>query len=211
MYCQKCGKEIPNDSNLCPYCGASLKNQTENKPPKKKKGCLFGCLGFIIIIILFGVIASCSNNSSNNTSTTSQVQEQKYNLKMNDSFKSNAFELTVTGKDTTKRVTDQSGYLYTDADGVFVIVHLHYKNIANEPKMLDSSAFTLVSDGKEYKPTIVPVRANSNIFLDQINPGIEKDGEIYFDVPSDVANSNLTLRLDHSFISDNFSGIVELY
>lgn len=37
MYCQKCGKEIPNDSNLCPYCGASLKNQTENKPPKKKK------------------------------------------------------------------------------------------------------------------------------------------------------------------------------
>ena len=67
MYCQKCGKEIPNDSNLCPYCGTSLKNQTENKPPKKKKGCLFGCLGFIIIIILFGVIASCSNNSSNNT------------------------------------------------------------------------------------------------------------------------------------------------
>lgn len=37
MYCQKCGKEIPNDSNLCPYCGTSLKNQTENKPPKKKK------------------------------------------------------------------------------------------------------------------------------------------------------------------------------
>ena len=75
MYCQKCGKEIPNDSNLCPYCGVSLKNQTENKPPKKKKGCLFGCLGFIIIIILFGVIASCSNNSSNNTSnnTTSST------------------------------------------------------------------------------------------------------------------------------------------
>ena len=60
MYCQKCGKEIPNDSNLCPYCGASLKNQTENKPPKKKKGCLFGCLGFIIMMLVALIIVKIS-------------------------------------------------------------------------------------------------------------------------------------------------------
>lgn len=24
MYCRKCGKEIPDDSNVCPYCGVEV-------------------------------------------------------------------------------------------------------------------------------------------------------------------------------------------
>lgn len=29
-YCTNCGKQIPCDANLCPYCGTSVSNQTIN-------------------------------------------------------------------------------------------------------------------------------------------------------------------------------------
>ena len=31
MLCPKCGKEIPDKSNFCPYCGASISHYKENK------------------------------------------------------------------------------------------------------------------------------------------------------------------------------------
>ena len=40
MFCQKCGKEIPNDSKVCPYCGVRLADSIQPKPnakPEKKK------------------------------------------------------------------------------------------------------------------------------------------------------------------------------
>lgn len=41
MFCQKCGKEIPDDAAICPYCGApTQESPADNKkksPDKKKK------------------------------------------------------------------------------------------------------------------------------------------------------------------------------
>lgn len=34
MYCKNCGKEIPDESNFCLYCGAPLKKQEEKKGGK---------------------------------------------------------------------------------------------------------------------------------------------------------------------------------
>ncbi len=217
MYCEKCGKQIPDDARLCSYCGVNIGEPviTAPVPAKKKKGCLMGCLGFFIIVILFGVVSNLLGlNHGANTDgaqTVTQKQVEKRAFKIGETFKSNAFELTITGKDITKRVNDKSGYLYSDANGVFVVVHVHYKNIANSAKSLDSSAFQLVVDGKQYSPTILTIRLNENIFHNQINPGIEKDGDVYFDVPENVANSNLALKLSSSFMSDNFNGEVQLY
>ena len=69
----------------------------------------------------------------------------------------------------------------------------------------------MVANGKTYTPTILTIRLQDNIFHNQINPGIEKDGDVYFDIPEDVANSNLVLKLSSTFVSDNFNGEVELY
>jgi hypothetical protein len=37
MFCKKCGKEIPDDSNFCQYCGVSLSNNKANDIIKKGK------------------------------------------------------------------------------------------------------------------------------------------------------------------------------
>ena len=39
MFCRKCGKELPDDSKFCPYCGMSvnLENEEINYTPSYKK------------------------------------------------------------------------------------------------------------------------------------------------------------------------------
>jgi predicted nucleic acid-binding Zn ribbon protein len=37
MKCQYCGREIPDDSQLCPYCGQSVQSVSSAKPQEKKK------------------------------------------------------------------------------------------------------------------------------------------------------------------------------
>lgn len=37
MYCSECGKEIPEESEFCPYCGTNLKNETEQVIEEKEK------------------------------------------------------------------------------------------------------------------------------------------------------------------------------
>lgn len=64
MFCQKCGKEIENDTKFCPYCGnqiaitpqpQQIKNDdpVEQKPDKKKKKVrwLIGAIAAVMIII----------------------------------------------------------------------------------------------------------------------------------------------------------------
>lgn len=215
---------MPDDGILCPYCGVKVDespvilesgdtNIKQSQSISKKKGCAIGCLGFFLLVILFGIIGNLlkEDNNGSEQQVISQEKVEKHALKIGDTFKSKAFELTITGKDNVKKVSDRSGYLYSEADGIFVVVHVHYKNISDSAKRLDNGAFQLVSDGKTYSPVTLTVRLESNIFMDTINPGIEKDGEVYFDVPESVAKSNLKLQLSSTFISDNFNGEVELY
>ena len=215
MNCKNCNREIPDDANLCSYCGISTNGQILANQKKKKSGCLFIFLGIIGFFVVLAIIGSQlgENTPSNKTSKDQQNTEEaeKSPIKMGEAFKSKAFEITITGKEAVKKVNDKSGFIYSEADGIFVAVHVHYKNIADSAKRLDSSAFKLTADGKEYTPTILAVNYNENIFHDQVNPGIEKDGIIYFDVPESVVESNLTLKLSSSFLSDNFNGEVELY
>lgn len=36
MYCSNCGKSIPEDANMCPYCGNQIKGEAHNDKPKEK-------------------------------------------------------------------------------------------------------------------------------------------------------------------------------
>ena len=215
MYCTKCGKQIPDDANVCQYCGVSTKVETiSTQKPKKKHGCLFWIICcFVAILVIGGCTAIVGHNHKDSASSgsSSSVQQKQRAYKMGETFKSDAFEVTITGKDTKKKITDQSGYISSTANGVFLVVHVHYKNIAKSAKSLDRNAFTLAADGNQYSPTVLTVRMNENIFYSTINPGIEKDGEVYFDIPEEVAKSNLTLKMSSSFMSDNFSGEVDLF
>ncbi len=64
MLCPKCGKEIANNSNVCPSCGVNTINQPPpqisatagNKPKKKYTGLI---IGIIIAVVVFMLLGCC--------------------------------------------------------------------------------------------------------------------------------------------------------
>lgn len=78
MYCQKCGKQIENDSNFCKHCGTKIEK-------KKKNYMAFIILGIIMVIITFiGAItlgkklAYYINNSNDHKIETDKYYDNFY-------------------------------------------------------------------------------------------------------------------------------------
>lgn len=68
MYCRRCGREIPDDANLCPYCGEVIKGaeppKPETPPPTpqpytaaKKRGSRTS--SFVLIAVIGVAIIAC--------------------------------------------------------------------------------------------------------------------------------------------------------
>lgn len=75
MFCKNCGKSIPDDAVLCPYCGTSLvanpppqSNVSQDRKKKKKTGCLISIVSVIALITIILVIAI--SGSDDGTTTT---------------------------------------------------------------------------------------------------------------------------------------------
>lgn len=67
MFCQKCGKENPDDTKFCGGCGAAIGENSNSQPaplqqpaakPKKKNGCLVAILAVVGVIVLFAIIGN---------------------------------------------------------------------------------------------------------------------------------------------------------
>lgn len=172
--------------------------------PRKK-----ALLLFLAVSVVCGLLGGkpAGKNPQGGTGTK---QEKVY--KIGDTMKDKNFEITVLDKQTAKDVYDESGYLKTTANGKYIVLHVKFKNIAKEAKRLNNGAFKIKRGDTTYSPVTLAVRTDKNIFLTALNPGVEKVGELYFDVPDSVADSNgLVLTMSgFSFGSDNGDGKILL-
>lgn len=164
---------------------------------------------FLSVSVVCGLLGGkpAGKNPQGGTGTK---QEKVY--KIGDTMKDKNFEITVLDKQTAKDVYDDSGYLKTTANGKYIVLHVKFKNIAKEAKRLNNGAFKIKQGDTTYSPVTLAVRTDKNIFLTALNPGVEKVGELYFDVPDSVADSNdLVLTMSgFSFGSDNGDGKILL-
>ena len=171
---------------------------------------------FAVTLLSFIVVGALLPKNENTNGTQSKspgvnTQKEKKVSKIGDTIHSKNFDITILNKDVSDTVTDKSGYFQSTANGTFIILTVQYKNTANRAMRLDNSAFKLELEDKTYSPVTIIMTSKDNIFLDTINPGIEKTGKLYFDVPKDIANSNdFVLKLSGNLISDNSSGEIML-
>jgi uncharacterized membrane protein YvbJ len=98
MFCPNCGRQIPDGSKFCPYCGAILTNK-ENNPIKKqqKRSNRFGLVFSIVIIliVIFVLSAVFLYNHSNNASAV----VNKFESALSDSnYKLLSSLITVNGR-----------------------------------------------------------------------------------------------------------------
>lgn len=165
---------------------------------------------FMIPIVLLGLafIASVSggsdssNSSKSNDSTDGLVAEdagdasQDRTPGMNQPVRDGKFEFTVTGIQCGQ-TTVGGQYLNKTAQGQFCLLNVHVKNIGNEAQTMFGDNQTLIdSQRRKYSADTEAAIYDSETksIFEEINPGNELDGRIYFDVPKGVVPTKVELH-----------------
>ncbi|MDD6526976.1 MAG: zinc ribbon domain-containing protein [Oscillospiraceae bacterium] len=148
MLCKKCGKQIPNDSKLCPYCGAPAivttnyssipnnnfqaqtiappiqqpqQNFSNNGNPGKKKASKKKKIIIAVCVFLFvGICVSLGSNDDNST-------ENAVATTVNSVNEDDVTKKTTTKASTTEEPTTSTDEYKSSCDSVA------YKDIARNP------------------------------------------------------------------------------
>ena len=171
----------------------------------------------VVVIILLAVLVSLfgggGGESDKETSTDSEAKEEekKESAKKKDDKKKKeqAAAVTigqpVTAGDIEWTVTDarQAGQLSQESfgqfgdtkTGNFIVVDVLFTNNGSEPSTLSPQSLNLLdSSNRESRPdtdTIGYVPNERNIFLEQVNPGVTREGTVIFTVAPDASGFRL--------------------
>ena len=171
-----------------------------------KKILKWGGIIFVILIVI-GVVAGAgkSNNSSSstnnaaNTASGNNQAETKTVAKLNEPVTDSDLVFTATAVDTATTLGNQ--YTKKDAQGMFQIITLKIENKGKETKTVDSSMISLTdSQGRKFDRSIEGQTAKGlsqgkvDLFLQQVQPGLNVTGDIVFDVPKDATGLKLLVK-----------------
>lgn len=154
MYCQKCGKEIPDGSTFCPECGAtqgvqptpgagatpvqsSMTSVNASAQKPKKKTALWIVLGILAVIIIAAAIGGGKNDSgSTGTGTGTSAQTETSDAATSETPQ-NSWDgkFNVTDLAST---TDQFGYMHITGT-VTNLKNKEYSYIQVEINLYDDS------------------------------------------------------------------------
>lgn len=142
-----------------------------------------------------------------------QKQEQKATVAIGQPVTAGDIEWTVTDARTANQLRQESfGQFGQTKQGDFVIVDVRFKNNGNEPTTLSTQSLSLLdSNNRESRPdtdTFGYIENERNIFLEQVNPGVTKEGTVIFTVSPDA--SGFTLEVGDANLFSNERGYVDL-
>ncbi|MCK2000498.1 DUF4352 domain-containing protein [[Brevibacterium] frigoritolerans] len=85
-----------------------------------------------------------------------------------------------------------------ETEGKFVMIDYSVKNFDNKARMVDKNLFTLKDKkGNQYDPfshdDLYAILGDSNLFYEEVNPGLSRKGKIVFEIPSEVTEYSLEL------------------
>ena len=171
-----------------------------------KKILKWGGIIFVILIVI-GVVAgagksnnpSSSTNNAANTASGNNQAETKTVAKLNEPVTDSDLVFTATAVDTSTTLGNQ--YTKKDAQGMFQIITLKIENKGKETKTVDSSMIALTdSQGRKFDRSIEGQTAKGfsqgkvDLFLQQVQPGLNVTGDIVFDVPKDATGLKLLVK-----------------
>lgn len=175
---------------------------------------LIGCGGLVILVVLIiGVVVAVGIGGGGETAGSGSGEEAanqpgatKANaVAIGEPVKAGKVEWTVVTAREAKSLKSAFGGGKTD--GNFVIVDFNFTNGNKEAVTLDSESFRLIdSEGREFEvdtDTFEYVEPDKDIFLDQVNPGVSKEGEVIFTVAPDASDFTLQAGDTDMFADEN--------
>jgi hypothetical protein len=92
----------------------------------------------------------------------------------------------------------------------FLIVNVSVMNNDSEGRVMDTSMFTLVDEGgRTYDASseaFMYLESSQSFFLENVNPGLSRTGDIVFEVPEGL--SGLSLEVDSGVLSAGLESVV---
>jgi hypothetical protein len=160
---------------------------------------LIGCgVGLVLVLVLFAgcmaVVVSGGGGGSSGTGSEEEANKQpgatkKHPVSIGDTVKAGKVEWTVTD---ARQVTELKAPYTPKKQGNFVIIDFNFLNGTNEAVTLDSASLTLIDgQGRKFETdtdTFGYVPTSKDIFLEQVNPGVTKQGETIFTVAPDASD-----------------------
>lgn len=166
----------------------------------------------ILVIIVFIVIAnsggskSTPSSSGSSTSQEESKKDEKTVAKIGEVIQSG--DLAFTANSIKEYQSLGNSYTKKDAQGIFKVISLKIENKGKETKMIDSSMIKLRDNqGRTFERSIDGQTAKGmaqgqvDLFLQQVQPGLNVIGEIVFDVPADA--QGLTLEVKGSMFAQS--------
>lgn len=177
-------------------------------------------LGLLVLFAACTVIMAGNPDTSSDPTANKEEEEPKKQEKGKAKEKGPSGRIgesleagDVTWTVTNARQADQLNSQFLEPkQGNFIIVDLAFTNNGSEPTTLSTQSISLLdSGGSESRPdpdTFGYIEPNRNIFLEQVNPGVSREGEAIFSVAPDA--SGFTLQLGDAQLFGGESAYVEL-
>ena len=146
-------------------------------------------VGCMAVVVGGGGGGGPSGSGSEEEANKQPGATKKNPVSIGDPVKAGKVEWTVTN---ARQVTELKSSFGGRKQGNFVIVDFDFTNGTNESVTLDTASLTLIDgQGRKFESdtdTSEYVPMNKDIFLEQVNPGVTKQGETIFTVAPDASN-----------------------
>lgn len=185
--CKTCKQEVAKSAKKCPHCGAKLRMGF------MMKGFLF-LVGLIVLIVIISNLGGGSKDepTTGSSSNTPKTEAPASPETLSNEGTSSNVSLRVDKFETADKVGDNQ-FSEAKAQGVFKVVTLSIKNGQKDVITVDSNSFKLFDkEGREFSTSSdgqMAFMGNDKmkaLFLEQVNPGIEVQGVLVYDVPKDA-------------------------
>ncbi|MED0707115.1 DUF4352 domain-containing protein [Aneurinibacillus aneurinilyticus] len=125
-------------------------------------------------------------------------------FKMNEPVQVGKLTYIIHSIDDKKEIGN--AYLKKTTDNMFLIVNASIKNNDKESRIIDRNLFSIIdSEGRKYDamPSVDSyVNDNVSFFLESVNPGLTRKGNIVFEVPPDIKGLKLEVTSGYALAGD---------
>ena len=208
--CPKCGEEIQSSAKKCKHCQADLRNWFA------KHKFATGILIIFVLVIVMAANSDKKDNSSAPTAPDSSQTKAADNTQATPADNSQAApktakigdtvsdgDLAFTVQDMKTAATVGNSFSKKTAQGLYYILSVKIQNNGKETKTINASDFKITdSQGRKYDysqdgQTAVELgEGTTDLFLQQVQPGLGVNGSIVFDIPKDDTGLKLLAQGD---------------
>lgn len=162
-------------------------------------------IGIFIAIGVIGSMGSDEETSGTDTETTAEEKTDKKDQKeevkvyqIGDLVETGKLAYKVTNAESKSELKSDNEFIESaTTSGQFILIDIEAFNNDKDARMIDSSMFKILDDqNREFDPSsdsevMMVVDGAIDFFLQDINPGLSKTGQLVFELPADAKSYSL--------------------